>query len=122
MENYTESEINHILELYKKSRERNKLYYDKIKDTDEFKKKNRERAKKHYQENKTYKQQKKQDYNNNKEFLLARSSYYYYNKKNKLDVMKEKYPDKYELMTNYLNSQKPPSVLTGTTSSSSPDE
>ena len=122
MENYTESEINHILELYKKSRQRDKAYYQKIKDNDEFKKKNRERARKHYEKNKAYKEQKKQDYNNNKEFLLARSSYYYYNKKNKLDVMKDKYPDRYELMNNYLSSQKPSLSLTGTTSSSSPDE
>ena len=100
MNNYTETEIVHILESYKKIKNTNKKYYEKVKDTDEFKKKNRARAKKHYHENKAYKKTKKDDYNNNKEFLLARSSYHYYNKKNKLDVMKEKYPDRYQLMTN----------------------
>jgi hypothetical protein len=122
MNNYTETEINHILESYKKIKNTNKKYYDKIKDTDEFKKKNRERAKKHYHENKAYKKTKKDDYEKNKTFLNARSSYKYYKTRNRLDEFIEKFPDKYELVMNHANSQKPSLPLTGTTSSSSPDE
>jgi len=122
MNNYTESEINYILDFYKKNRERNKAYYDKIKDTDEFKKKNRERAKKYYHENKGYKKTKKDDYEKNKEFLNARSSYKYYEKQDRLDEFIEKFPEKYQLVMNHFNSQNPSLSLTGTTSSSSPDE
>jgi hypothetical protein len=122
MNNYTETEINHILESYKKIKNTNKKYYDKIKDTDEFKKKNRERAKKHYHENKEYKKTKRDDYEKNKAFLNARSSCKYYEKKNRLDEFIEKFPEKYEIVMNHFNSQNPPLPLTGTTSSSSPDE
>ena len=123
MKNYTEAEINYVLEFYKKNRERNKAYYDKIKDTDEFKKKNRERAKKHYHENKAYKKTKKDEYEKNKTLLNARSAYKYYQKRDRLDEFIEKFPDKYELvMNNQRSSQKPSLVLTAETSSSSPDE
>ncbi len=122
MNNYTETEINHILESYKKIKNTNKKYYDKIKDTDEFKQKNRARAKKHYHENKAYKQTKKDDYEKNKTFLNARTSYKYYKTRNRLDEFIEKFPHKYELVMNHDNSQKPSLPLTGTTSSSSPDE
>jgi len=122
MNNYTEAELNYILEFYKKNRDRNKAYYDKIKNTEEFKKKNRERAKKHYHENKAYKKTKKDDYEKNKTLLNARSSYKYYKTRNRLDEFIEKFPDKYELVMNHANSQKPSLPLTGTTSSSSPDE
>ncbi len=101
MSEYTESEINNILKLYKQSREKNKERYNKIKDTEEFKLKNRARAKEHYHNNKEV---KKNTYQNDKEFLKCRNNYNYYKKLNRCDEFKIKFPEKYIVLCdrNYL--------------------
>lgn len=95
MENLSESEINKIIESYKKRREYEKGYYNSIKDTDDFKMKNRARAKAHYDKNKDIKLQK---YKDNKDILNAKSTFNYYKKINKLEDFKEKKSEKYELL------------------------
>ncbi len=101
-----EEQIQHILKLYKQNKEKNKLKYDSIKDTDEFKIKNRARAKDHYEKNKHV---KKNTYNENKELIKARNSYYYYKKQNRIEDYKVKYPERYQMLINmnYLSDQKP---------------
>jgi len=98
---YTEDEIQRILKLYKQNKEKNKLNYEKIKDTEEFKIKNRARAKAHYHENKEL---KKNHYDINKELIKARTSYQYYNKRDRVEEFKEKYPLRYEKLVhnNYI--------------------
>ena len=69
----TAEEISHIIENYKKKRDREKTYYHSVKKTnEEFIQKNRERATKHYAENKDKKLEK---YQQNKEFFRADSSF-----------------------------------------------
>tara|TARA_R110000822_G_scaffold89556_4_gene207333 strand:+ start:549 stop:857 length:309 start_codon:yes stop_codon:yes gene_type:complete len=91
MEQLSDERIKSIINQYERKREKEKARYIMLKDTDEFKSKNRERANNHYQNNKD---KKKEKYDNNKEYMNARSSYYYYKKKDKLDLFKEKYPNK----------------------------
>ena len=91
MEQLSDERIKSIINQYERKREKEKARYLMLKDTDEFKSKNRERANNHYQNNKD---KKKEKYDNNKEYMNARSSYYYYKKKDKLDLFKEKYPNK----------------------------
>ena len=87
--------IARILKQYEKKREKEKERYQLIKDTEDFKTKNRQRARDHYEKNKDKKREK---YENNKEYLNARSQYYYYKKTDRLDIFKEKYPNKIELL------------------------
>lgn len=96
MTDLTDERIQQILKSYNNKREKEKERYNRIKDSEEFKIKNRERAKNHYQKNKDIKLNRYQD---NKEFLTARSSYYYYKKNDKLDIFKEKYPDKIKILS-----------------------
>lgn len=91
MEQLSDERIKSIVNQYERKRDKEKARYIMLKDTDEFKSKNRERANNHYQNNKD---KKKEKYDNNKDFMNARSSYYYYKKKDKLDLFKEKYPNK----------------------------
>ena len=91
MEQLSDERIKSIINQYERKREKEKARYIMLKDTDEFKSKNRERANNHYQNNKD---KKKEKYDNNKDFMNSRSSYYYYKKKDKLDLFKEKYPNK----------------------------
>tara|TARA_R110000796_G_scaffold201665_3_gene317874 strand:+ start:581 stop:889 length:309 start_codon:yes stop_codon:yes gene_type:complete len=91
MEQLSDERIKSIVNQYERKRDKEKARYIMLKDTDEFKSKNRERANNHYQNNKD---KKKEKYDNNKEYMNARSSYYYYKKKDKLDLFKEKYPNK----------------------------
>lgn len=95
MTEFTDERINRILQQYEKKRKKEKERYELIKDTEEFKNQNRERAKKHYENNK---EMKKQKYDNDKEFLNARASYYYYKKLNRVDLMKEKHPEKVKIL------------------------
>jgi hypothetical protein len=95
METFSETEINHILNLYKKNVERNKIYYEKVKDTEEFKKKNRARAAAHYEKNKA---SKKESYSNNLEYNKSRNMYYYYKRLDRVDHFKDKYPERFELV------------------------
>ena len=100
-DNYDDEKVQHILKLYKQTREKQKEKYQLIKDTEEFKTQNRQRARNHYQVNKD---KKKEKYDTNKEFMNARSSYYYYKKRDKLELFKEKYPNKVNiLMENNIN-------------------
>tara|TARA_R110000782_G_scaffold148703_2_gene241433 strand:- start:39 stop:350 length:312 start_codon:yes stop_codon:yes gene_type:complete len=97
MSNITDPErIKKVLEQYEKKRLKEKERYQLIKDTDEFKVKNRERASNYYEKNK---QNKKDKYDQDKDFLGARSQYYYYKKNERLDIFKEKYPNKVELLS-----------------------
>tara|TARA_B110000902_G_C13965801_1_gene459240 strand:- start:82 stop:390 length:309 start_codon:yes stop_codon:yes gene_type:complete len=91
MEQLSDERIKSIINQYERKRDKEKARYIMLKDTDEFKSKNRERANNHYQNNKD---KKKEKYDNNKDFMNSRSSYYYYKKKDKLDLFKEKYPNK----------------------------
>tara|TARA_Y100001936_G_C15850367_1_gene546882 strand:+ start:476 stop:787 length:312 start_codon:yes stop_codon:yes gene_type:complete len=96
MEQFNEDQIKQILNQYAKKRNREKNYYHDVnKNNEEFQKKNRERAKKHYETNK---EKKKESYETNKEFLRARQLYYYYKKIDNLEKMKEKYPEKCEIL------------------------
>ena len=87
--------IERILKQYEKKREKEKERYQLIKDTEDFKTKNRQRARDHYERNKDKKREKYEKY---KEYLNARSQYYYYKKTDRLDIFKEKYPNKIELL------------------------
>lgn len=91
MEQLSDERIKNIINQYERKRIKERERYELIKGTDEFKNKNRERARNHYQVNK---EKKKEKYDNNKDFMNSRSSYYYYKKHNKLDLFKEKYPNK----------------------------
>ena len=92
----TDSErIERILKQYEKKREKEKERYQLIKDTEDFVMKNRQRAKDHYERNKDKKRDK---YIDDKDFLNAKSQYYYYKKTNRLDIFKEKYPNKIEIL------------------------
>ena len=94
---YSSAQIEQILKSYKMKREREIKYYHEVKKFDEeYINKNRERAKKHYQNG--YKEKKKEYYENNKDIMKAKSSYNYYKKIDKIDVFKEKHPDKYKLL------------------------
>jgi len=106
MNEYTDEQIESILKNYKKQRQRDKDRYLELKDNDEFKMKNRSRAKEHYDKNKEI---KKQHYQENNEILKAQACYRYYNKKDKLDIMISKYPDRYQLLESvgYFKDKKP---------------
>ena len=95
MADFTEDKINHIVELYKKSRIRDKAKYQKNKQKEGFIEENRARAKAHYTANKEIKATK---YKDNKEVLNAKSLYNYYVKNNKVDIFKEKHKLKFNLL------------------------
>ena len=96
---YDESKINKIIELYKKSRERDRKKYQKKKDDPDFIQKNRARAKAHYEAH--YKDVKKDNYIKNQDFIKAKSLFYYYRRMNRIDEYKSKFPDKVDLMESY---------------------
>jgi chemotaxis methyl-accepting protein methylase len=102
MTEFTEDQISDILKNYKTQKERSREYYDKVKDTEEFKIKNRARAKKHYDNG--YNVKRKDEYKNNADVIKAKNLYYYYKKTDKLDVFKDKHADKYEALVsiNYI--------------------
>jgi len=103
---YSDEQIKHILNVYKTQREKDKINYEKKKLNPDFVQKNRDRAKKHYYENK-----ENRTNNNplNKELQKAKMSYHYYKKKDNIDKFKEKYPERYNMLTNinYFKDQKP---------------
>ena len=118
---YSEQEIKHIVEMYKKKRDREKQRYETIKDTEAFKMENRRRSKEHYDKNKSM---KVRYYSENKDYINAKSSFDYYNKNNKIDEFKKKFPDRYKLLVsrNYAMLQSPSaSTETAYSSSSSAD-
>jgi type III secretory pathway component EscR len=91
----TDERIQTIIKQYERKREKEKERYQRIKDTEEFKNKNRANARNHYQNNK---EKKKEKYDKNRDFLNARSSYYYYKKLDKIDLFKDKYPEKIKIL------------------------
>jgi len=95
---YSENEINKMINSYKKRQLRDKKKYDKNKDNEDFKVKNRARAKAHYEANKEMKQN---TYKKNKELLNCRSLYNYYNYHSRSNEFIEKYPDKCEVLRNH---------------------
>ena len=95
--NYSEEQIQKILQNYKNKRDReNKYYHDVTKNSDDFKIKNRQRAKAHYDN--VGKDMKKESYQKNKELLSAKSLYNYYKKNDNLDVFKEKHKSKFDIL------------------------
>ncbi len=93
---YSPDQVKSILRAYEKKRHREKDYYQRVKKHDEeYQKENRARAKAHYAKNKGV---KKENYEKNKELIKARQLFYYYSNRDKLDVMKERYPDKIKLL------------------------
>lgn len=91
-----EHEINHIVAMYKKKRDREYLnYHTKYKLDEALKEKARVRAKDHYKANN---EKNKQLYQDNKDFHKARSSFYYYKKNNNLNSFHEKYPERVQLL------------------------
>lgn len=95
---YSESEINKMINSYKKRQLRDKKKYDKNKDNEDFKIKNRERARAHYLANKEMKQN---NYKKNKEVLNCRSLYNYYKYHSRINEFIDKFPEKCEVLQNY---------------------
>lgn len=86
-------QIEKVLEKYKKKLQYDRDRYHNVKKLDStFMEKNRQRARNHYETNKD---KKKEYYMNNRENKILINKFYYYNRLNKLDVLKDKYPDKY---------------------------
>lgn len=99
---FTDDEIKHILEEYKRRRDAGRDYYQRYKDDPEFKKKNRSTALAYYYNNKD---KAKNNYQKDKEYNNARNSYYYYKSKGKEDIFEQKFPVKYKLLVDrgYIN-------------------
>ena len=95
MTDLTDTRIKLLLEQYERKRQKEKERYERIKTTPEFLEKNRMRARNYYHENK---ESKKNKYVENRELLNARSSYYYYKKQDKIELFKEKCPQKVKLL------------------------
>jgi len=90
----SDEQINRMMERYKKGLETKKqLYHDVKKHDPEFVAKNRERARLHYENNKD---KKKQNYEKNKERNKLLNLFNYYKKKDMLDKLQDKYPEKYK--------------------------
>ena len=86
-------QIEKVLEKYKKKLQYDRDRYHNVKKLDStFMEKNRQRARNHYETNKD---KRKEYYMNNRENKKLINQFYYYNRLNKLDVLKDKYPDKY---------------------------
>ena len=98
MSEYSEEKIAHILELYKKSRMRDKVKYQNNKLKEGFAEKNRARAKAHYDAHKEIKAGK---YKDNRDLLKAKSLFNYYRRNDKIDIFKEKHLEKFNLLVNH---------------------
>jgi len=91
--------IDKLLKSYKRQIEYNRnKYHNERKHDETFMKKNRERSKQHYENNKN---KKREYYDKNKEYINAKSSYNYYKRKNEIDVFKNKFPEKYQMLMDY---------------------
>ena len=91
---FTESQIQDILERYKKNIQYNRDRYHNVRKNDvEYQRKNRERAKKHYE---THKDHKKEYYEKNKAELNMKQRFRYYKSKNDIEKYQEKFPDDYK--------------------------
>ena len=100
---FTEEQIQEILERYKKSIQYNRDRYHNVRKLNpEFMEKNRERARKHYK----YNSQSKRDYyETHKDEINIKQRYRYYKKRNNIEKFKEKYPDDYKMLvdTGFIN-------------------
>jgi len=121
MTDMSETEIKHILSLYKSQRLKDKMRYEKVKDNEDFKVKNRLRAKAHYEKTKEVRRDR---YSDNRDLQIAKNSYYYYKRTNNIETFQEKYPERYKLIKGFqsLNEQNPSLSTTTCNSSSSPSE
>ena len=102
MLDFSEIQIEKILNQYKNKKIKEKERYDKIKDTEEYRLCSRERAKTNYLLTKDLRKQK---YEDNKVMIKAKNSYNYYKKTNNNEKFKSKFPDRYEilLISGYIN-------------------
>ena len=92
-----ELDINKLVRQYNQTREREHKYYHEVKKKDEaFIQKNRERAAAHYSCNK---EKHKTAYNENPDFYKHKALYYYYKRNDKVDLFKEKFPEKVQILT-----------------------
>mgnify|MGYP003678939153 CR=1 FL=1 len=92
-----EEKINHIIEQYKKKKEREYNNYHTVnKLNDDYMVKNKERAKAHYD---LHSDDRKIKYKDNSEFIKARSSYNYYKKTNNLSKFIDKFPERVKILT-----------------------
>ena len=98
MTDLSDTQINKMVEHYKKQRERDRKRYLKRKENPEWVEKNRQRARAHYQANK---EAKKLKYEKNKDFVIARSHYYYYKNNDRTNEFIDKFPDKVKILENY---------------------
>ena len=94
-EEYSESELNKMINSYKKMKSREQRKYDKKKDDEDFKIKNRMRARAHYMNNKD---KKAIMYESDKELLKSRSLYNYYKNNDRMDDFISKHPLKVQLL------------------------
>lgn len=92
----SDEQIKKIVALHMKRLEYDRKRYHEVNKHDpDFIAKNRERAKAHYQQ---HGEKKRETYAKNKELLSARSSARYYKKTDRLELFKEKHPEKYQLL------------------------
>ncbi len=92
----SDEQIKRIVEQHKKRRAYDRKRYHEVSKNDPvFIAKNRERARLHYQQNGD---KKRETYVKNKELLSARASARYYKRTDRLEVFKEKHPEKYQLL------------------------
>ena len=88
---YDNEKIHKIIDLYKKSRARDKLKYDKRKSDPVYVEQNRQRSRAYYIKNKESKQN---EYAQNQDFRKHRSLFNYYKYNDRLDEFMDKYPDR----------------------------
>ncbi len=94
----TDEQISKVLQKYKHKIEYDRNRYHTLKKVDPiFMEQNRARAKQHYYNNI---ERKKEYYKLNVDKKKLLNLYYYYSKRDKLDVLKIKHPDKYEELCN----------------------
>jgi len=101
MENYTDEQLNKLIESHRRILDNRKKYYQKVKDKEDFKVQNRARSNEWYK-NDDNKNKVKQRYEENKPYLRAKSSYLYYKKSNREEYFKEKFPERWELVKDDL--------------------
>ena len=90
-----ETQIQKMIESYKKKQIREKANYDAKKDMISFKQANQIKSKAYHENNKD---KIKERYTNNKDVVNARSLYNYYKKKDMVDIYIERHKPKYDLL------------------------
>jgi|EP01046_Picozoa_sp_COSAG06_P009461 ribosomal protein S4 len=90
-----------ILRAYEKARARERArYQEKLKDDPHYQEKNKARARAHYAKNK---HKKREYYHSHREVINAKSLFRYYKRRGKAGDFKSKFPDKYELIKEYVS-------------------